>query len=89
MMDWYKYVETGDVTHYCKGVEKKEEVVERYKEGIQGNIKPKGTNNEGTMWFNPAPEYKDDEGNVCGVKCTACGSTASDDTSFIKMGVRL
>jgi hypothetical protein len=87
-MDWYKYADTGDVTHYCKGVEKKEEIVERYKEGIQGNTKPKGTNNEGTMWFNPSPVLEDGE-DAGRYKCTACGTVSPESEDFVMMGVRL
>lgn len=85
-MEWYQLVETGEVTHYCKGVEKKEEVVERYKEGIQGNIKPKGTNNELTLWFNPATLEEGESEEAGNYRCNACGLYSPKDVEFVKMG---
>ena len=84
-MDWFRFSETGDVAHYCKGVETNDKVIERYKEGVQGNIKPKGTNNEGTMWFNPAALVAEgeEEGSY---KCLACGVVSPGDVECIQMG---
>ena len=86
---WFMSLDENDdiiITHYCKGVETDEEVREYHKKGIQGNLKPKGTNTKGTFWFNPAPEYMDENDNDCGYRCQACHLTADERTKFTQMG---
>ncbi len=88
--NWFMSLDNADnilITHWCKGVETKEELLEHIKQGKQGNLKPKGTNNEGTLWFNPAPEIVDDEHELNGYyQCRACHSITTDDTKFTQMG---
>ena len=84
-MNWYRSVDSGAVTHYCKGIETNEEVIDNAKKGIYGTIKPKGTNTEGTMWFHPALPVKEED-SISGYKCAACGTTSPKDVSFVNMG---
>ncbi|KKL80926.1 hypothetical protein LCGC14_1999850 [marine sediment metagenome] len=88
--DWFMSLDDEDniaITHWCKGVETKEEVIEYAKKGMVGQLKPKGTNNEGTLWFNPAPEIEDIEHESFGrYQCRACHHITDDTTKFTQMG---
>ena len=67
-MMWF--MEGEAVTHLCGGHTEKERM-----------NKPKGTQTDKTLWFNPAP-HKD------GVyTCKACGSTSSDSVNFIPINI--
>lgn len=93
MTDWFMSLDNEDkitITHWCKGVETNEEVIALYKKGVRGNIKPKGENNEGTMWFNPAPEITDIEDKSFGrYQCKACHTITDDATTFTQMGIEI
>ena len=90
MDNWFMSLDNENnilITHWCKGVETDEEVRELHKKGIGGNLKPKGTNNEGTLWFNPAPEIDDVEHKSFGYyQCQACHTITDDTTKFTQMG---
>lgn len=90
MDNWFMSLDNAEnilITHWCKGVETNEEVIERYKDGKPGNLKPKGTNNEGTLWFNPAPEIDDEKHESFGhYECQACHLITDDTTKFTQMG---
>jgi hypothetical protein len=79
--DWFRN-EAGDVTHWCNGVATNEEVIERYKKGVRGNIKHKDTHIEISKWFYPAPLKEDQARAEAGLKaqhvCQACGKTSPD-----------
>ncbi len=79
--DWFQN-EEGVVTHYCNGVPTNEEVIERYKKGIQGNIKHKDTHTELSKWFYPTTPKEDQDRVEAGLKaqheCQACGKVSPD-----------
>lgn len=59
MIDLWMNIEGSDLTHYCAGKDDTNE------------MKPKGTQTDMTMWFNPTAVDK--ETGV--ITCVACGST--------------
>ena len=88
-MEWFKNDE-GVVTHYCLGVKTNEEVIERYKKGIQGNIKDKDTQTELSKWFYPTSLQEDQVRLEAGLKqqheCMACGALSPDLSDPLTVG---
>ena len=59
MTDWYESRTTGDITHYCGGIEENKDVK-------SGTTKPKETQTKMTKWFQPTEKETDT------IKCKAC-----------------
>ena len=74
MNTWFKDKETGNISHWCAGIEKNEDVK-------TGNIKPKATHTQASFWFHPAEpiEAEEDKEKTVDtlVKCGACGEEAN------------